>query len=367
MDGMKHIFQRHAGLIILTVLLALMLIVLYLLRNIVLPFLVGLVLAYILLPVTSWVERRFPKPHRWQTAKRISAIVIVYLLILAVLGTAGYYVVTTAIDSVVKIIQNAPDYSSTAFATIQGWFSAFRDWLPPGTEQQLDDILRNLGQDLANAVRDLFLSIGDLIPATVTYAMGFAALPLFLFYILKDHEHLKRRFYSWLPENWARHAKNVAAILNRVLGGYIRAQLTMGLFVGILALIGLLIIRAPLAVGLAAVAAVTELVPILGPWIGGGIAVLVVLAIDPSKVVWVIVLFLAVQLVENSLLVPRIQGHYLHIHPAIAIVLLVTGAAVAGFWGLVLAVPLASTVVGLYGYVTRTAGEEDAEEPVDAG
>lgn len=248
-----------------------------------------------------------------------------------------------------------------AFETIQEWYLVFQNWLPAGADLQVDDMLMNLSENLGEAFQTLFTSVGKLIPVTATYAMGFAALPIFLFYILKDHQRLSNTFFSWLPEKAARHVKNVTAIISSVLGGYIRAQLIMGLFVFVLALIGLLIIDAPLAVGLAAVAGVTELVPILGPWIGGGIAVIVILATDPSKVLWVIVIFLAIQLIENSLLVPRIQGHYLRVNPAIAIVLLVVGGSVAGLWGLILAVPLTSTLVRLYEYVIRTSKEVDID------
>jgi predicted PurR-regulated permease PerM len=65
-----------------------------------------------------------------------------------------------------------------------------------------------------------------------------------------------------------------------------------------------------------------------------------------------------VQLLENNLLVPRIQGHYLRIHPAVALFLLVVGAYVAGFWGIVLIVPLAATTVEIYRYLRRTAEKE---------
>ena len=111
----------------------------------------------------------------------------------------------------------------------------------------------------------------------------------------------------------------------------------------------------------AAFAGLTELIPILGPWIGGAAAVIVTLAIAPEEVAWVIVLYLSVQLVENSLLVPRIQGGYLRVHPAAVVVLLALGAYFAGFWGLIVAVPLTATIVEIYKYVRRTVNTEEVE------
>jgi len=90
--------------------------------------------------------------------------------------------------------------------------------------------------------------------------------------------------------------------------------------------------------------------------------VIVTLALVPEKAIWVALLFVLVQLLENTLLVPRIQGGYLRIHPAIVIVLLVLGAYLAGFWGLILAVPLTATAVEIYKYVRHSLEVEESEE-----
>ena len=135
----------------------------------------------------------------------------------------------------------------------------------------------------------------------------------------------------------------------------------LGLVVGGLDLAGLLILGIPFAPVLALLAGLTELIPLLGPWIGGVTMVIVTLATVPEKALWVGILALGVQLLENIFLVPRIQGGQLRIHPAVAIVLLVVGAYVAGFWGLVLSVPLAAAVVEIYKYVYN-AGPPDLQD-----
>jgi len=129
-------------------------------------------------------------------------------------------------------------------------------------------------------------------------------------------------------------------------------------------LAGLLLLRVPFAPMLAIVAAATELVPTIGPWIGAAVAIVVTLAVAPSKVIGVAILFLAVQLLEIVFLVPRIQSHYMKLHPSIVIVLLVLGAYVAGFWGLLLAVPLTAIVVEVYRYFGRAAAEDGGALPL---
>ncbi len=105
-----------------------------------------------------------------------------------------------------------------------------------------------------------------------------------------------------------------------------------------------------------------EFVPILGPWIGGAVGVIVVLAIAPEKAIWVAVVYLAVQLLENILLVPRIHGGYLRIHPAMILVLLPLGAYIAGLWGIILVVPLTATAIEIYKYARQNLMAQEIQQ-----
>ena len=333
---------------------------LYALRSAILPFVFGLVLAYLLLPVISWVERKLPRQDKWRQTKRVSLIILIFIVGLGIIGFLTYFIVVAVVDAFRIIVENVPQFISSAFLTLHKWLEALRLQFPAEMRQQLDEFLLNVGVVLGNALRDTFIKGVSFVPSTFSLMLGFGALPLFLFYILKDSDKLKTSFYSGLPPWVAEHTKNIISIIERVLGRYIRAQLVLGLIVAYLVFIGLLILgMSSVAPVLAAVAGVTELIPTLGPWIGGAFAVIVTLAIAPEKAIWVVALFLFVQLLENTLLVPRIQGGYLRIHPAIAIFLLVLGAYIAGFWGILLAVPLAATIVEIYKYVRQNIETEE--------
>jgi predicted PurR-regulated permease PerM len=190
-------------------------------------------------------------------------------------------------------------------------------------------------------------------------------MPVFLFYILKDWEKLKPSFYSGLPD-WARlHTQQILRIIDRVFGRFMRAQLVLGALVGTTTLIVLMALQVPFAWVLGPLAGLLEMVPTFGPWISAIAAILVTLATAPDKVLWVAGLFGAVQLLENLFLVPRIQGGFLRIHPAISIVLLVLGSYVAGLWGVVLILPLTATAKELYLYARSVVSENQAQ-PVPA-
>ena len=136
----------------------------------------------------------------------------------------------------------------------------------------------------------------------------------------------------------------------------------LGTVVGVLVFTGLSILGIELAPALAVFAGITELIPIVGPWIGGVAGVIVTLAVAPDKAFLVAVLYVVVQQLENILLVPRIQGGYLRINPAILIVLLVLGAKIAGIWGMILIAPLTAVIVEIYKYVNSAMQMNEAEQ-----
>jgi predicted PurR-regulated permease PerM len=359
----RHVFGRHWRLIVFTAVLAAIFGIIYALRSAVFPFAAGLAMAYLLVPAISWMEKRLPFKGRWIQAKRVSIILLIYIVVLGLIALLSFYVASAVINASLVIIENAPQYVSRGLYQLQQWAEFIQQQFPPEIQYQINEFLLDVGAAAGTAVRETLMRGISFIPSTFSMIFGLAALPIFLFYILKDSARLNRTFYSSLTPWTAKHTRNIVQIIEGVLGRYIRAQLLLGFIVGYLVFIGLLILRIDFAAVLAVLAGVTELIPTLGPWIGGAAAVIITLAIVPEKALWVAVLFLAVQLLENNLLVPRIQGGYLRIHPAAVLFLLVVGTYIAGFWGLILTVPLTATIIEVYKYVHREMEVEDGTAP----
>ena len=365
MSGTGDVFRRHRRLIIAALGVIVIFVVLYALRQAAYSFVLGFLLAYNVMPLISWIERRLPRTGKWPKVKRDTLIMFIFIAFLGLLALVGFWLFTTVASALGILIKDAPHFISEAYHTIQELTESLRQVVPPSLIGQVDDVALTIGELVGNAAREVFSKIFEVMSSTLGLALGLFALPVFLFYILKDWEKLSQGFYAELP-SWEReHARNIISIVEQVLGKYLRAQLTLGLAVGLLTLVGLLIIRVPFAPALAVFAGLTELIPMIGPWFGGGVAVIVTLALAPEKVLWVAGLFLVVQLLENNLLVPRIHGSFLGIHPAFAIMLLVFGGYIAGFFGLVLAVPLGATVWQIYRYVRRSAMLDETQQFLD--
>jgi len=355
---MAQFFRRHWRLVVLVLGTVIFCWVLYLLRTVILPFVLGLVLAYLLSPIIAWLELRFPRPGKWLGFKRVLSILTVFFILLVLLAVFSYVIATAVIDASVSLATGAPYFISQSLYQITKWLEVIREQFPPEIRSEVDKALLEAGVALGNAIRDALFRGVSLMPETFSLVLGLAALPLFLFYALKDSARLKLSLYSAFTPGIAEHIRNLFLIIERVLGRYIRAQLMLGMVVAYLIFIGLLILKIPYSSVLAILAGIGELIPTLGPWFSGAVVVIITLSLAPDKVIWVIVLFLAVQLLENSLLVPRIQGGYLRIHPAVMIFMLVLGAYLAGFWGLILAGPLTATGVEIYRYIRQCYQDE---------
>jgi len=330
--------------------------------SVLLPFICGLVLAYLLYPLVSWFERRLPVQGRWHSARRTSLIALIFIIILIVVGLFAFYIVTGVVSSFSVLLKNAPQYFSQGLKTLHDWLNSIQQWLPPETQQQLGFSLQDMGTTLGNAMHSAFGKGISYVAGTFGFILGFVALPVFLFYILKDWEKMSSSFYSAFSPQVAKHVRGVVGVIDKVLGRWIRAQLMLSAVVALLSFIGLAALGIKLAPALAAFQGLMEFVPILGPWIGGAVGVIVTLAIAPEKAIWVAVVYLVVQLLENILLVPRIHGTYMRIHPAMILVLLPVGAYIAGLWGIILIVPLTATIVELYKYARQNLMVEQIQQ-----
>lgn len=363
MFATASVFKRHRNLILFLVGLIIVFWLLYIFRSAIFPFALGLVFAYLVKPVISWAERKIPYKTKWVKAKRIFLILLIFIIVLGLFALLGFYLVNVVAGSFVILFDNAPEYIIEGLNALREWAESLRYHIPLGFQQQLDDSINELGIKLGNAIQDAFFSSLVFIPTTFGFILAFASLPLFLFYILKDAEDLEESFYSFFSLRIAVHANKIISIIDSVLGRYIRAQLLLGLVVACLVAIGLSILDLGMEIvpALAIFAGVTELIPLLGPWIGGAVGVIVTLATVPDKAIWVALVYLSVQLLENILLVPRIQGGYLRINPAILVVLLILGSYVAGLWGMLLIAPLTATAVEIFKYVRESAKVDEVD------
>ncbi|HEY0584078.1 MAG TPA: AI-2E family transporter [Chloroflexota bacterium] len=177
-------------------------------------------------------------------------------------------------------------------------------------------------------------------------------------YLLVDGPTLRTRVLAVVPTQHRSKVLFLQDNVSRVLGGYLRAQLALGLIVGVATGIGMAALGLPYAIVLGVLAGLFELVPMFGPILSAVPAVMVALFLPFPTVIWVLLFFLVVQQVENNVLAPRLSGHAVGLHPLGAMFALLAGFQLAGLLGGLFAVP----VMGVL-WVLVTAGYRNAMAP----
>ena len=322
-------------------------------RPVLIPFVIGLVLAYLMAPAVDFFDRWMP---RWL------AILAVYAL--GFLGIAATFalIIPPLVEQVARLIRQLPSFSEVQMF-VDSVVKQYRDQVPPSLQQPIEDSLANLLRSLQNNI-DTYLQRGgafllnQLIQLlnTVTFILGFISLPIWLFYVLYDKQQGRVVFNQLVHPRARADFWNVWEIINNVLGGYIRGQIilcvTVGLAVGI-GLVGLEMLGFPLGdyvLVLALIAGVTEFIPVLGPTIGAIPGVILGFGISPTAGFAVLALYIAVQQLENSLLVPRIIGESVGVHPAVLTVAMIVMGTLFGLLGILLAAPAVATTRDLFKY-----------------
>jgi predicted PurR-regulated permease PerM len=330
------------------------------------PFIFGLVLAYLLMPIVDRLDERLP---RWL------AILIVYIGGIGALAISISYIIPPVAGQVQDLFSRIPP----ADRLLDMWNELVREYrvLVPDTFQQpIEDGLRSALRTAQTNLATYLQGVGTFLLTqvlnilnTVTFLVGFLIIPIWLFYVLNDRDQAGALIDRLLaprirPDFW-----NVWGLTNNVFSNYIRGQLILGLAVGVMVGAGLLLLR---LIGfdvryillLAIVAGITELIPIIGPIIGAIPGVLVGFIAGESGLqtgLAVLVVYIVVQQLENNFLVPRIIGESVGVHPAILTVILIAMGQVFGLLGVILAAPLTAIARDLFVYVYRRLEGYSAE------
>jgi predicted PurR-regulated permease PerM len=365
----ENIRRKRLLLLATAALVVVTLAVLYLLGTAVLTLGISVVIAYVLLPVARLLERAMPWRRSRPGLSRGIAIGIIFLAGLGVLGGALALVIPPTIHQGQRFIEGFPGFLNTSRITLEGWIAQYADLIPANIRDSAEETLADAGGIVGRAAWNVVSQTLGVISGSFAFILGLATAPVLIFYLMKDSGPIKASLYAPFPPELRSHLRDILDIIDRTLGGYIRGQLTLGVIVGVIITAGLLLLGVPFAFILGIVAGLTELVPIIGPWIGGAAGVLVTLATEPDKILWVILLYLVVQLLENTFLVPRIQGNTLKLHPIAVIMVIVVASQYFGLWGVILGPPLVAMGKDIIVYLAqewnRPIVSEDMEEVAD--
>lgn len=328
------------------------------------PFAVGAVVAYLLAPVVIFFERLMRLPARFSSLSAGLSVILTYVLAAGVLVVAGFFLVPPLIHQTNEFADNAPGYVDDAKVELDNLNRFYHESVPEVVRTNIEKNLDAAKAQLSETGKTALKVTANAVGTVIGFLAGLALLPLWVFYVLKDQRRGMAWFYSLWPPDWQEDVRNVVGIVDTMLATYVRVQLFLGVVIGIVTGVAMWVIGIRQAIVLGLFAGLFELVPVLGPWIAFIVAAIVTLATDPDRIFLVALAFLGIQQLENTFLVPKLQGDALRINPAIIVMLLAVGGSLWGLVGLIVIVPLSAVLRDVFVYLYHRASDIPPDESI---
>lgn len=330
---------------------------LYLVRDVIPPFLFAIAIAYLLYPAVVYLGSR--------GLGRVPSILAVYAFCGIGLYLGGTFALPRLLREIGTLAKAASSWTDAAariarrFDVVAAGFDAH-----PALRRTADMVALSLENEVLRFAEGLRASL-------VSSLSGFAYLavaPLLAFYLLKDADYIKSRFTSIVPKEEPLRGRvlGLVADLDRAVGGFVRGQLLVAGFVGAAVSVGTFLLGLPFPLMLGVFAGISELVPYLGPIIGAVPAVVVALGRSPWLAAKTAILFVAIQQVEAGFIGPKVIGDRVGLHPLVVIFALLVGGRLFGPFGLVLAVPAAGALKALVKFVSGIVADAGGDKPPPA-
>ncbi len=307
------------------------------------PLIFGGAIVFLLNPLVSNLQRR--------GVPRAAGAALAYLGVAAVVGAAGVGLFPVAADQVREFRHDLPDIENRIDSWLDdraaqsvGTFYEFR-------RSDVENALSNNGATFDEQVQSLLRIGGEIAQVLLIFVLA----PIIAFYLLVDVPHLRRVAVGLVPEAARAEVLVVARRMNRAIGGFFRGQLLVAVIVGVLCSLGLGIVGLKFWFLIGMIAGLFNVVPLIGPWVGGvpGVAIALTTG-SPVQALLVVAVLVSVQQIDNHFITPQVMQRTVHLHPVVVILALIAGGSIAGFFGLLLAVPTTAVLKILVSHLWRT-------------
>ncbi|CCI85936.1 AI-2E family transporter [Lactobacillus pasteurii] len=331
------------------------------------PILLALIQYYIMNPLVDLLERKYKVP------RLVTTLLLFVLVVVALIWI---------INTIIPIVQQQ------VHALIKNWPSIW-DGAVNATQKTLKDprlytVRQNLKDTIDNAQKILFKSGQSTINATLgnissavsvitMIVMTLLTAPVVLFFMLKDGHQLRPYLVKFAPKRWQESFSQLLYDINFAISAYVRGQITVAFWVGVMFAIGYSIIGLPYGYALAIMAGFLNLIPYFGSMIAFVPAVVVGTMTSVPMLIKVLIVFGVEQLIETRLISPMVMGTKLEMHPITTILVLIGASAVWGLWGVIFGIPtyavlkiIVSRVYNYYRKVSEIFADEQEDQAEDA-
>lgn len=331
--------------------------------SIISPFILGAVLAFILnIPMTFFEKMLLNTKNKKQPNKkfvRIISIIFSILIILLVFSLIIKLIVPELISVANLLIDNMPYYAREITKLLENYGQNITDINKFIQEANIN--IEAIKKQIINQIPNLLTSSISILGGIVSGVVNFFIAIIFAIYILIDKEKLKEQtsklLYAYLSEGKVNKIINIGRVARNTFKNFLTVQCLEASILGILCIIGMFILRIPYAIPIGVLIGVTALIPVVGGFIGAIIGAVLILAVEPFKVITFIIFVLVLQQVEGNLIYPKVVGNSVGLPGMWVLVAVSLGGSLGGILGMLLGVPIVT--------ILYTLLKKDVKEKLD--
>lgn len=296
------------------------------------PVILAFIAYYLLNPIVDLLEKL-----------KINRIWGVIILILGISGALTGIILLTApaIEAQIKdLVQSFPNYLKQLGDNMTNWVQ--NSFLGPYYDEGYNWVMERLGELpelIGSYISNGFQGVQSIASTITSTIVSIVTFPFILFFLLKDGKRFQQFTVKLFPPKFRDDTKQILTNIDTQVGSYIQGQIIVASVIGILLFIGYLIIGLDYAFVLAIVAAVTSVVPYLGPTIAIIPAAIIAIVTSPFMLLKLAIVWIAVQFLEGNFVSPNIMGKTMKIHPLTIILVLLIAGNLFGVIGVILGIP----------------------------
>lgn len=314
------------------------------LYDIVTTLIISAILAYAFNPIINFLEKK--------NIKRKHGVLILYLSIVGIFFIFSFIVIPRFGIEIRRMVNNLPRYLDQGSKILdnisKNYYSAVGE-LPPIFEGIEDAVKENIIRIQNIVINGLQGFIGSIVGVALKL-VNIVLTPIITYYFLADKNYFKKKIINIIPEKHKEEVFMVSRRVDKSLSLFIRGKLLMAIYIGITTTVMLFIMRIDFAILIGFITGFANIIPYIGPFIGFIPAVFFAAISNPIKIIWVSILFVFIQWVENNVLAPKIIGETMDIHPLVILLSIIIGGGVFGVFGMILSVPVVAIVKILIEY-----------------
>ena len=334
--------------------------IVWLARDALAPFLVGLLIIYLLMPVVLRIEAVIPDKGKLVDLERPVAALLGIGLALLIAVVTFAILLDPLVQQTTALFNELSTALTNLDATEAGWRGLYQDRVPEQVREWLEANIEQVGQQLFSGtmgVASIFLSFTTNIAGSL---FALLTVPLFIIFYLIDEKNTPVVLREQLPVVWAEDAVAMFRIADRILGSYTRAVLVQAVIIATITAIGYWIVGIDMALPLGIIAGTGAIIPIVGLWLSLLITAPIVFVTQPDHIVQAVIVYFVVQLFSGWVLMPKIQGSSVDFTTTGVLLIIAIAGAIAGPLGMIFGLPVAAIVRAIAVYTYYRLGGDTA-------